>query len=231
MEIGSIVAYTSATIPEGFLLCDGSAISRDDYSDLFSVIGVTYGSGDGSTTFNLPNLAGRVTLGISSGYAIGSNAGAETITLTDTQIAAHNHSVGAHGHADSVTATTPSLAHTITQPVATYTQLNSTLAEYKGSKNAYSSRSSTAMSRTNMSVTAHAATNCTMSGSVTAKAAYDSGSAGSDNAHNNMMPYMALTYLIRYAPDIPPGPPVPKMYLFNGTLPVSAGGAYICGKG
>lgn len=226
MEIGSIVAYTLATVPEGFLLCDGSAISRDDYSDLFDVIGTTYGSGDGSTTFNLPNLTGRVTLGISSGYAIGSNAGAETITLSDAEIAAHNHSVGAHGHANSVTATTPSLAHTITQPVATYTQLNATSGQYKGSKNAYSSRTSTAMTRTNMSVTAHAATNCTMSGSVTAKVAYDSGSAGSGNAHNNLMPFLALTYIIRYAPDTPP---TPRMLIYNGCMPVTAQGYYLVG--
>ena len=226
MEIGSIVAYTLATVPEGFLLCDGSAISRDDYSDLFDVIGTTYGSGDGSTTFNIPNLTGRVTLGISSGYAIGSNAGAETITLTETQIAAHNHSVGAHGHANSVTATTPSLAHTITQPVATYTQLNATSGQYKGSKNAYSSRTSTEMTRTNMSVTNHAATNCTMSGSVTAKAAYNSGSAGTGGAHNNLMPFLALTYIIRYAPDTPP---TPRMLIYNGCMPVTAQGYYLVG--
>ena len=57
--IGTVEAYSGNTAPNGYLLCDGSAVSRTTYSDLFSVIGTTYGSGDGSTTFNLPNLKGR----------------------------------------------------------------------------------------------------------------------------------------------------------------------------
>ena len=57
--IGTVEAYSGSTAPNGYLLCDGSAVSRTTYSDLFSVIGTTYGSGDGSTTFNLPNLKGR----------------------------------------------------------------------------------------------------------------------------------------------------------------------------
>lgn len=55
--IGSVTWYAGyASIPENYLLCDGSAISRKDYADLFTVIGITYGAGDGSTTFNLPLL-------------------------------------------------------------------------------------------------------------------------------------------------------------------------------
>lgn len=55
--IGSVTWYAGyASIPENYLLCDGSAISREDYADLFTVIGITYGIGDGSTTFNLPLL-------------------------------------------------------------------------------------------------------------------------------------------------------------------------------
>lgn len=58
--VGQVIAYAgNNTLPEGYLLCDGSAVSRTDYADLFAVIGTTYGTGDGSTTFNLPNLVGR----------------------------------------------------------------------------------------------------------------------------------------------------------------------------
>lgn len=57
--IGTIIAYAGNTIPENYLLCDGSVISRITYADLFSVIGTTYGEGDGSTTFNLPNLINK----------------------------------------------------------------------------------------------------------------------------------------------------------------------------
>ena len=54
--VGSVAWYAGAGTPENYLLCDGSAISRKDYADLFAVIGTTYGAGDGSTTFNLPLL-------------------------------------------------------------------------------------------------------------------------------------------------------------------------------
>ena len=58
--IGTVEAYAGTTAPNGYLLCDGSAVSRTTYSDLFNVIGTTYGIGDGSTTFNLPNIKGKV---------------------------------------------------------------------------------------------------------------------------------------------------------------------------
>lgn len=57
--VGSVAAFSGSTLPSGWLLCDGSAVSRETYAALFSVIGATYGAGDGSTTFNLPNLTDR----------------------------------------------------------------------------------------------------------------------------------------------------------------------------
>ncbi|MCI7078701.1 MAG: phage tail protein [Veillonellaceae bacterium] len=61
--IGSVTWYAGAGTPENYLLCDGSAVSRTNYADLFAVIGTTYGAGDGSTTFALPNLIDRVVQG------------------------------------------------------------------------------------------------------------------------------------------------------------------------
>ena len=61
--IGSIQAYGGSTAPDGWLFCQGQAISRLLYSELFAVIGTLYGEGDGATTFNLPDLQGRVTMG------------------------------------------------------------------------------------------------------------------------------------------------------------------------
>ena len=63
LPIGSIVPYTSSTIPDNWFICEGQTISRTEYSELFEVIGTTYGTGDGRTTFNLPNLKGRVPAG------------------------------------------------------------------------------------------------------------------------------------------------------------------------
>ena len=57
--VGSVTAFAGNTLPEGWLLCDGSAVNRETYAALYSVIGGTYGAGDGSTTFNLPNLTDK----------------------------------------------------------------------------------------------------------------------------------------------------------------------------
>ena len=57
--IGSIAAFAGSNLPSGWLLCDGSAISRTTYSALFSAVGTTYGAGDGSTSFNVPNLVDK----------------------------------------------------------------------------------------------------------------------------------------------------------------------------
>ena len=59
IPVGIVQAFAGTTTPQGWLLCDGSAVSRTTYAKLFSVIGTTYGSGNGSTTFNLPNLVDK----------------------------------------------------------------------------------------------------------------------------------------------------------------------------
>lgn len=63
LPIGSIMPYGSSTVPGNWLVCDGSAVSRTTFADLFAVIGTSFGAGDGSTTFNLPNLKGKVPVG------------------------------------------------------------------------------------------------------------------------------------------------------------------------
>ena len=99
--IGAVEMYAGSTAPTGWLLCDGSAVSRTTYSALFAIIGTTYGTGDGSTTFNLPDLKGKVAVGVDTGYALGSTGGS-----ADAIVVAHSHSVnavsisssGAHAH-------------------------------------------------------------------------------------------------------------------------------------
>ena len=66
MPVGVVQAYAGTTIPNGWLLCDGSAVSRTTYANLYACIGDTYGSGDGSTTFNLPNLVDKFIEGSST---------------------------------------------------------------------------------------------------------------------------------------------------------------------
>lgn len=84
VQTGMILPFSaaSASIPTGYLNCDGSAVSRSTYSALFSLLSTTYGAGDGSSTFNVPNLAGRFAIGKSGSYALGSTGGATTATAS-----------------------------------------------------------------------------------------------------------------------------------------------------
>jgi microcystin-dependent protein len=103
--IGCVQPYAGATAPNGWLLCDGSAVSRTTYAALFGVCGTTYGAGNGSTTFNLPNLTDKVAYGTGSN-ARGATGGASTVTLSVSQIPAHSHSPsGGHSHTVVTTGT------------------------------------------------------------------------------------------------------------------------------
>ena len=84
IPVGAIIEYPSLTAPYGYLLCDGRAVSRTEYADLFAVIGTTHGAGDGSTTFNLPTRKGKVAVGQDSSQTefdtIGETGGSKTHT-------------------------------------------------------------------------------------------------------------------------------------------------------
>ena len=89
---GVIFPYAGATAPDGYLMCDGTAVSRSTYATLFGVIGTSYGVGDGSTTFNVPDLRGRIGIGKDSGTfpTLGGTGGAESRSLPS-----HTHTLGA----------------------------------------------------------------------------------------------------------------------------------------
>jgi len=111
---GMVMPYAGSSAPSGWLLAYGQDVSRTTYSDLFSAIGTTYGSGDGSTTFTLPDLRGRTVAGQDdmggtsadrltdqtgglNGDTLGATGGSETHTLTEAELAAHSHSLGTNG--------------------------------------------------------------------------------------------------------------------------------------
>ncbi len=107
---GSVIQFAGSTAPSGWLLCYGQAISRTTYADLFTAISTTYGTGDGSTTFNLPDYRGRVLAGKDdmggtsanrltnqsgglNGDTLGATGGSETHTLTTAEMPAHVHNI------------------------------------------------------------------------------------------------------------------------------------------
>lgn len=118
MPVGAVLPWPGSTAPSGFLLAYGQAVSRTTYAELFTAYGTTYGAGDGSTTFNLPDYRGRAPFGddnmggsaasrITSagsgidGATLGAVGGAQTHTLTIAQIPAHPHT----GTTNNTTAT------------------------------------------------------------------------------------------------------------------------------
>jgi len=106
---GAVMDFAGSTSPAGWLICDGSAVSRTTFAALFGAIGTLHGAGDGSTTFNLPDCRGRVTAGADGGAgrltsagfggtaALAATGGGETQTLTIAQMPGHNHIPGMGG--------------------------------------------------------------------------------------------------------------------------------------
>ena len=99
LPVGSMLLWSTTTAPSGFLLCNGQAVNRQAFASLFAVIGTIWGIGDGSTTFNVPNTAGRVVRGVDGGlYTQGSTGGAESVILAANQLPNHAHSLTDPGH-------------------------------------------------------------------------------------------------------------------------------------
>jgi microcystin-dependent protein len=112
---GTVVPWTAVSIATGFLECDGTAVSRTTYAALFAIVSTTYGVGDGSSTFNLPDLQDNIAMGKSGSKSLASTGGANTVTatgnvggstanatLSTSQLASHSHggggSSGTNGH-------------------------------------------------------------------------------------------------------------------------------------
>ena len=92
---GSVFCMAVATVPSGYLECNGAAVSRTTYSVLFAVIGTAYGTGNGSSTFNLPDLRGEFVRGFDNGK--GTDSGRSIATSQSAQNASHNHSISLSG--------------------------------------------------------------------------------------------------------------------------------------
>lgn len=115
--VGVVFPYAGSTAPANFLLCAGQVVSRTTYASLFAVVGTSFNTGgEAATDFRLPDLRGRVPVGmdnmggtdagrVSSGNAVGTAGGAESVVLTELHLPSHTHTINhGHGHGIAVTA-------------------------------------------------------------------------------------------------------------------------------
>jgi microcystin-dependent protein len=188
MPSGSILQTARSTAPTGWLLCQGQAISRTTYSVLYSAIGTVYGSGDGTTTFNIPNLQGKVPVGKDSGtfVILGATGGAETVTLTEAQIPSHTHIQNSHNHTQD--AHTHSNTLQVKANVGDLANGQTNLDDFPGSMGPISATNQTVGGMTG-SITANTATN-----QATTATNQNTGGGGS---HTNLQPYIVLNYMIK----------------------------------
>jgi microcystin-dependent protein len=98
----TLLARASTNIPAGWLLCNGQAVSRATYADLFAEIGTLYGVGDGSTTFNLPDYRDKVIIGAGGAFAVGASGGSATKVIAAANLPPHAHTIN-HQHASTTT--------------------------------------------------------------------------------------------------------------------------------
>lgn len=171
---GTVWAYAGQTPPDGWLPCDGRAVSRKDYAALFNAVRITYGGGDGVDTFNLPDLRGRVVLGAGAGPGltarrVGERLGEEAHVLTVAEMPAHQHG-------GTTASGNPMVYRNVHQPG------DSTLANHVAgwAGGAYGQYNDA-----NYAMAAHTHN-------------FETSSVGGNAPHNAMPPSLVLGYIIKY---------------------------------
>lgn len=171
---GSMQMFAGSSAPSGWLFCDGSSVSRTTYATLFSAIGTTYGAGNGSTTFNLPDCRGRTLIGVGQGSGLtnrtlGATTGTENHTLSLAEIPSHNHG-GITGTMNSNTTHSHNVA---TRAASTGGSFYRLYDRFGDQSNVIATESTNTDHTHNIS------------------------SAGSGSSHNNMQPSLAVNFIIK----------------------------------
>lgn len=172
-EAGDLKPIAGPTVPGGWLLCDGSEVSRTTYINLYNAIGTTWGSGDNVSTFNLPDFRTRSLIGTDSTFTLGSTGGSQTTTLGIGNLPAHTHPVVDPGH-----------THGVTDPGHNHTSVGSFANGTSGGDTVGTTAANTGTSITGVSIN-------------TATTGISVGSTGSGTAFSNMPPYASVQWIIK----------------------------------
>lgn len=179
LPAGCIQMYGGVSAPTGWLVCDGSEVSRTIYASLFAAIGTNFGSGNGSTTFNLPSFNRRAPVGAGgTGTAtlsntIGSSGGAETHTLTVAEMPTHNH--------DGSTGSAGSHYHTFGRPALSYVSPNGTVTVSMPGGTMHKFSDGDGVNDTDTA----------------ANHSHTINNAGSGSSHNNFQPSLVVNFIIK----------------------------------
>jgi microcystin-dependent protein len=212
MPTGIIVPYGAPTPPAGWLACNGSAVSRTTYAALFSIISTNWGAGDGSTTFNLPDLRGRFPIGTGqqsghTNFALAATGGEENHTLTIAELAAHahvltdpghvhpdpghTHSSNPHGHSAHDSGHTHQYVNPIGEAGPWLVTPGASLYQPSGTTATNVGYANITVDATTVAINAAVAS---LQAAVTNVSAQNTGGG---NAHNNMPPYLAVPFIIK----------------------------------
>lgn len=190
---GTMILFGGTSTPSGWFWCDGSAYSRTTYAALFAAIGTTWGVGDGSTTFNVPDLRGRAPIGVGQGSGLtnrtlGSKIGEESHALTLAENGPHTHTGGLHAHTGGLHTHTGG-AHQHSLPSRIYD--TGYTATYGGTGKLASTTGSTGSG-------GNVATSSDGNVATSSDGAVATTSSGSGTAHNTMQPSLVVNYLIKF---------------------------------
>lgn len=180
MPIGAIIAFSGQSAPGGFLLCHGQTVLRADYPALFAIVGTIYGASVGGTEFNIPDLRHMVPVGVDedgpSGFDLGDIGGEIDHTLIVSETPTHTHTQNSHNH------TQDSHGHPFQTRVRT--------ATVSGASGLVEEGLNAVALGPNGAVGGFVATN---QGAIATNQ-----NSGGGESHNNMPPYLAVNYIIKY---------------------------------
>ncbi len=182
---GVVTQFGGATAPSGYLLCDGTAYSRTTYANLFAAIGSTFGAGDGSTTFAVPNLTGKVAIGLLPNDAnlgtLGQTGGSVSTVLSTSNLPSHTHTITDPGHNHALT--DPAHSHVTLYPPSKTASTGS--VAYQQPVNVTGSTSITSNASTTGITLAAASTGITL------------GMTGGSTPVVTLPPYLVVNYIIK----------------------------------